>query len=315
MTIAVLGEAIVDLIMDEDGRYRPHLGGSPYNVAIALARQGTAVSYLSNLSDDRFGEQFYNALSAEGVTVAASRRSPWPTSIAMITVDEGGQPTYRLYREGIADKDTSLSEILSALPQEVSMFHSGSLAMTPSQLPKLKAVFEHLRTVGVPISIDLNIRARASIDLDKYLQGVRSLLPLANIVKASDEDLLAFGLHKEPMDTARLFHGEMQGGVFVFTRGAGGAAALADGATIEARARAVSQLKDTVGAGDTFHAAFLSCLLLRDAIPKDEAAWSATTLRESLEFAAAAAAINVSREGCSPPTRSEVLSLLESSAP
>ena len=39
MTIAVIGEALIDFMAGEDGAYRPNLGGSPYNVALGLARQ------------------------------------------------------------------------------------------------------------------------------------------------------------------------------------------------------------------------------------------------------------------------------------
>ena len=91
MTIAVLGEALIDLIAGDDGAYRPHLGGSPYNVAIGLARQGIDVSYLSSLSDDSFGDQLRESLSNEKVTVPLQRRSLWPTSLAVVTVDDGGQ--------------------------------------------------------------------------------------------------------------------------------------------------------------------------------------------------------------------------------
>ena len=45
MTVAVLGEGIVDLIQDNEGAYRPHLGGSPYNVATALARYEETVFF------------------------------------------------------------------------------------------------------------------------------------------------------------------------------------------------------------------------------------------------------------------------------
>ena len=47
MTVAVLGEALIDLIVGDDGGYRPHLCGSPFNVAQGIARQGIDVSYLS----------------------------------------------------------------------------------------------------------------------------------------------------------------------------------------------------------------------------------------------------------------------------
>lgn len=39
MSIAVLGEALIDFIMNQDGSYRPYLGGSPYNVAIGLSKR------------------------------------------------------------------------------------------------------------------------------------------------------------------------------------------------------------------------------------------------------------------------------------
>ena len=122
MSIAVLGEALIDLIVGDDGAYRPHLGGSPFNVAIGLARQGIPVSYLSVLSDDCFGDQLYAALTQANVAVPIGRRSLWPTSLAMVTLDDHGTPSYRLYREGIADKDTSLKEVLANLPEDVKLF-------------------------------------------------------------------------------------------------------------------------------------------------------------------------------------------------
>ena len=93
MTVAVLGEALIDFIVDSDGAYRPHLGGSPFNVAIGLAREGIDVSYLSPFSDDTFGNQLREALLDEGVKVPLQRRSLWPTSLALVTNDDNGQPT------------------------------------------------------------------------------------------------------------------------------------------------------------------------------------------------------------------------------
>ena len=149
MSIAVLGEALIDFIVGEDGAYRPHLGGSPFNVAIGLARQGVPVSYLSPFSDDTFGDQLHDALADEGVDLPLQRRSLWPTSLALVTIDEQGLPTYRLYREGIADKDTSFEEIAGNLPDGLEIFHTGSLAITPSQLPKIRKLFEYLHDRGV----------------------------------------------------------------------------------------------------------------------------------------------------------------------
>ena len=312
MSIAVLGEALIDFIVDESGAYRPHLGGSPYNVAIGLARQGMEVSYLSPLSDDTFGDRLRDSLEREGVRLPIRRRSLCPTSLALVAVDDEGIPSYRLYREGIADKDTSFEEIAANLPPELKIFHTGSLAITPSQLPKIRRLFDFLHTRLVLISIDVNIRLRASIDTEAYLQGVRSLLPLADIVKASDEDLGALKLADNARDAAAIAYGHMGSGILVLTEGRGGALLIHEQGEIEKRAYPIAKVKDTIGAGDTFHSALLAALMRGGVLDDSLGERPQGVLGDAVDFAGAAAAINVSRAGCSPPTKLEVDQFIES---
>ena len=312
MSVAVLGEALIDFIIGDDGAYRPNLGGSPYNVAIGLARQDVAVSYLSALSDDTFGDQLHESLKNEGVVVPIIRRSLWPTSLALVTIDEEGLPTYRLYREGIADKDTSFEEIEANLPADLQIFHTGSLAITPSQLPKIHKLFDLLRSRDVLISIDINIRLRASVDTKAYLDGVRSLLARANIVKASDDDLAALELDAIPRKAADIAHAAMGSGLLVLTEGRGGAVLINERGAIERAAYPITHLQDTVGAGDTFHSAFLAALLRTGKVEGSLESVSQDSLGDAVDFACAAAAINVSRAGCSPPTKTEVAEFIAS---
>ncbi len=306
MSVAVLGEALIDFIVGDDGAYRPHLGGSPYNVAIGLARQGVPVSYLSAFSDDAFGDRLRDYLAEEGVRLPLARRSLWPTSLALVTIDDEGLPNYRLYREGIADKDTSYEEIEANLPGDLEVFHTGSLAITPSQLPKIRRVFELARSRGAVISVDINIRLRASIDTGAYLAGVRSLLPVADIVKASDEDIDALGLDKDTRRSAARAYAEMGSGMLLLTEGRGGALLHTEKGIIEKSAYPIADVKDTVGAGDTFHAAFIAALCRGGVIGRPLSAADPDVLGDAVDFACAAAAINVSRVGCSPPTEDEV---------
>ncbi len=306
MSVAVLGEALIDFIVGDDGAYRPHLGGSPYNVAIGLARQGVPVSYLSAFSDDAFGDRLRDYLAEEGVRLPLARRSLWPTSLALVTIDDEGMPNYRLYREGIADKDTSYEEIEAYLPGDLEVFHTGSLAITPSQLPKIRRVFELARSRGAVISVDINIRLRASIDTGAYLAGVRSLLPVADIVKASDEDIDSLGLDKDTRRSAARAYAEMGSGMLLLTEGRGGALLHTEKGIIEKSAYPIADVKDTVGAGDTFHAAFIAALCRGGVIGRPLSAADPDVLGDAVDFACAAAAINVSRVGCSPPTEDEV---------
>ena len=312
MTVAVLGEALIDFIVGDDGAYRPHLGGSPYNVAIGLARQGVAVSYLSPFSDDTFGDQLRDSLIHEGVAVPQVRRSRWPTSLALVTIDKVGLPTYRLYREGIADKDATFEEIVTNLPDDLQVFHTGSLAITPSQLPKVRKLFDLMHSRGVIVSVDINIRLRASLNTKAYLDGVRSLMELADIVKASDEDIEALQLDPDPRRSAELAFAAMKSGMLVFTEGRGGAVLINAHGSIEKSAYPIANIEDTVGAGDTFHSAFLAALLRTGQLNKALNEISQDSLGGAVDFACAAAAINVSRKGCSPPTQKEVEDFIES---
>lgn len=312
MTVAVLGEALIDLVEIGDGTFRAHLGGSPFNFAIGLARQGIATTYLSPLSEDDFGGRLREALRREGVQMPNARRSHWPTSLAIVTLDGDGNPAYRLYRARIADKDTTFEEIEAHLPPDLSLFHTGSLAITPSQLPKVRQLLLLLRGRGVRISIDLNIRLRASADTNAYLDGVRSLFPLADIVKASDDDLAAFSFDSDPGRNAQTVRREMGDGLFVLTRGGRGAELHTAAWSIEREAFAVAGVGDTIGAGDAFHAALIAALMRSGAIGVPPGLIDRSALGHALDFACAAAAINVTRAGCSPPTRQEVESFLGS---
>ncbi|MEM9386005.1 MAG: carbohydrate kinase [Pseudomonadota bacterium] len=307
MSIAVVGEALIDFIATGAGSYQPHLGGSPFNVAIGLARQGMDVSYLSPLSDDGFGQQLLEALHHEGVKAINPRRSPWPTSLALVTVAADGMPSYRLYREGIADKDTTFEALRDLLPASLQIFHTGSLAITPSQLPKLRRLFGLLRERGVLISVDINIRLGASVDTQAYLSGVRSLFSWCDLIKASDEDLDAMDLAPTAREAAVRVHERMpNGGMVVLTEGSGGSVLIDAQGQLECPAYAVARVEDTVGAGDTFHSAFLAGLVRADALPGGRVQLSREALADLLDAACAAAAINVSRRGCSPPTADEV---------
>ena len=306
MTIAVYGEALIDFIEGADGAYRPHLGGSPYNVAIGLARQGVDTSYLSSLSDDGFGDQLFQSLVNEDVRLPLRRRSLWPTSLALVNLDSKGQATYRLYREGIADKDTGFEEIASCIPDDLRVFHTGSLAITPSQLAKIRQVFSLVKQRGVLISIDINIRVRASIDQNRYLQGVRPLLSRDDILKACDEDLSTLGISKDIRETAEIIYEEMKGGILVLTEGDGGAIVYSPRGIVARESYRIDKVADTVGAGDTFHSAFLAYLSCGSKLTDSVGDISLEDLGHALKFACAAAAINVSRAGCSPPTREEV---------
>jgi len=143
---------------------------------------------------------------------------------------------------------------------------------------------------------------------------VRSLLPMADIVKASDEDLEPFGLAENPRDAAARAHEIMGSGILVLTEGKGGALLYTANGVLERAAFDIARVEDTIGAGDTFHSALLASLTRSGAIAPPYRDIDPDVLGQAVEFACAAAAINVSRAGCSPPTQAEVEDFMRSSA-
>ena len=103
--IMISGEALIDLIPDpvKADAYDAVLGGSPYNVAIGLARLGAPTAFISRLSADGNGEALAGALAANGVDLSFVARDMRPTTLAFVmrgTAKTGSR--YSFYLDGTA---------------------------------------------------------------------------------------------------------------------------------------------------------------------------------------------------------------------
>ena len=198
INVAVFGEALFDMIQQENGDYRPYIGGSPYNVARSFARQGLSCSYLSPISTDFLGDKIFQSVNDDGITIPEHNRSPRTTSLALVYKDEEGKPDYRLYRKQVADLDISVEKLFSIMPNDIQLFHTGSLVLVPEMLDVLIPVITKLKTLGGKISIDVNVRKGVMVNHEQYVASIWRFVEFADIVKVSDEDLLLKGLTGEP---------------------------------------------------------------------------------------------------------------------
>src|ERR1700683_2530785 len=103
--IMISGEALIDLIPDpvKADAYDAVLGGSPYNVAIGLARLGSQTAFVSRISADGNGEALAAALAASGVDLGFVARDMRPTTLAFVmrgTAKTGSR--YSFYLDGTA---------------------------------------------------------------------------------------------------------------------------------------------------------------------------------------------------------------------
>lgn len=299
-SIYVLGEALMDCVATPDGLLRPHVGGSPFNLARAASLRGATVAFLNRFSQDQFGEQMQAQLSKDkvGMVLGTSRL---PTSLAVVQVKDG-QPSYGFYREGIADRDYSVEEVLQTLSQQSpGVLHTGSLMLVPPEHHKVLAVLQGAKAQGWIISVDVNLRPKLAADLGAYVAAVQQVAALADWIKASDEDLelLGFGAAKKntAADIARSFAAQGASRI-ALTFGGDGAWLSVDGQSAQDAAPVVRVI-DTVGAGDTFWG---NCLADWTLQPENAAARVTDTLKNAMR----AAAINCTRAGCQPPTHAEL---------
>ena len=88
------GEALMDFTRQAGGGYAPHPGGSPYNVAVALARQDVPTAFLGQISRDLFGEQLLAHLQNSGVDTSLVSRSARPSTLAFADTLGQAEPQY-----------------------------------------------------------------------------------------------------------------------------------------------------------------------------------------------------------------------------
>ncbi len=303
----VAGEALVDIVRRPDGSVAEHVGGSPLNVAIGLARLGHPVELATHVADDRHGRLILDHLRADDVALVPGSVSAQRTTTATAILDDRGSATYEFDIEWRLDQP---------MPGEFGHFHTGSIAAS------LQPGAERVREVmlgarrSATISFDPNCRPSLIGSSQDARAPLEQLIGLSDVVKASDEDIAwLYGDGADVAEVLRLW-ARLGPSVLVATLGAKGALVhFAGGETRDVPVRSITVV-DTVGAGDSFQSGLLSGLLdagligdpgartrLGDAGPDE--------VMPAVERAIAASAITVSRAGAWPPTRAELADLTQ----
>jgi len=304
----VCGEALMDVFAAGDTptgvALDARVGGSPFNVAVGLARLAQPVAFFSALSTGFLGDRLLRALTDEGVDVSAVPRLDAPTTLGLVGLDAAGVPSYAFYGEGAADRLLA-PEAIERLPQGVRAIHVGSYATVVEPVAStLRTLIERAHETTL-IAYDPNIRLNVEPDLARWRETLDWTTRRAHLLKISDEDLhlLLPGTDPQAFAAQALAQGVR---LVVVTRGGEGALAWTADAHAAAEPVKVSVI-DTVGAGDTFQAALLTWLAENDRLsPQALGRLSAGDLRDALGFAARAAAITCSRRGADMPRRADV---------
>lgn len=309
--IAVCGEALIDLVDDGDGLFRAHPGGSPANVAVGLSRLEIPVALIARVSQDAFGRLLRAHLIDNGVDLRYLVTAAELSTLAVVSLDGAGVASYAFYANGTADWQWESGQLPAALPAEVVALHSGSLALSIE--PAASMVTELLRSERargqVTISLDPNVRPAFEDDQAAARRRVERQVGLADVVKASAEDLAWLAPGESPSHVARRWQ-ELGPKIVIVTLGETGALAVGPNGQEINRSSPPVELVDTVGAGDAFTAGLLAAMERNELLGAPNrsalAALSAETLATVIDEAALVAAITCSRRGADSPTRDQV---------
>jgi fructokinase len=310
--IVVGGEALVDLV-DGDGSLQPVAGGGPFNTAVALGRLEVPVAFLGSISRDTYGQMLAERLVESGVDMSFVRRSDAPTARALVRRQHDGDTEYTFEVE-----DTSLTDFsprdLPILPEDAWALHVGTLSLA---IDPPAVAYEALvdREAGRrQIILDPNVRPAIFGDVATYRRRFERLAQLADIVKLSEADAAWIYPRLRVDDVIELILG-FGPRVIAVTRGKNGAAAATNGAFVEVAGVPVTVV-DTIGAGDTFGAAFIAALVDEAALgPQSSRPIDEPVLARAVAYAVAASAITCTRTGAVPPSRSEIQAQLAALSP
>ena len=160
----VVGESLIDVVHRPDGSAREHVGGSPANVAVGLARLGHDVTLATMIGDDERGTRITTLLGEEGVTLTARSVGGRPTSVATSTLDATGAAAYSFDLAWELDKDQPL--------EGLTHVHTGSIAATLE--PGASAVLGTLQSARLSSMTTTLLGRRSNKCEEKFQAGLTS---------------------------------------------------------------------------------------------------------------------------------------------
>ena len=315
-----IGETLIDFIpvqkdksLKEVSGFERVAGGAPMNVAIAVAKYGGKSVMLTKIANDHFGDYIIDVLKENGVETSYCLRSDeGETGLAFVSVDQHGERSFNFYRKNAADLLLSPEEVKLEGFQQGDILHFCSVDLIESPMKQThKKVIDDVRKKGGIVSFDPNVRLPLWPDAESCRQTINEFLPLADMIKISDEELAFItGIEKENEAIESLFVGNVK--VVVYTKGSKGAVIyLENGEKFEDQGFKVT-VADTTGAGDAFIGGFLSELISLDISIENLGQKVSEKHRKILTFANASGALTASVKGAihAAPAKQHVLNFI-----
>ena len=255
----VLGDAVVDLLPESDGRLLPCPGGAPANVAVGIARLGGTSGFIGRVGDDPFGALMQRTLLTEGVDITYLKQDEWHrTSTVLVDLNDQGERSFTFMVRPSADLFLETTDLPCWRHGEWLHLCSIALSAEPSRTSAFTAMTA-IRHAGGFVSFDPNIREDLWQDEHLLRLCLRQALQLADVVKLWEEEWrLISGKTQNDWDICALAK-EYEIAMLLVTKGAEGVVVCYRGQVHHFAGMSVNCV-DSTGAGDAFVAGLLTGL-------------------------------------------------------
>ncbi len=255
----VLGDAVVDLLPESDGRLLPCPGGAPANVAVGIARLGGTSGFIGRVGDDPFGALMQRTLLTEGVDITYLKQDEWHrTSTVLVDLNDQGERSFTFMVRPSADLFLETTDLPCWRHGEWLHLCSIALSAEPSRTSAFTAMTA-IRHAGGFVSFDPNIREDLWQDEHLLRLCLRQALQLADVVKLSEEEWrLISGKTQNDREICALAK-EYEIAMLLVTKGAEGVVVCYRGQVHHFAGMSVNCV-DSTGAGDAFVAGLLTGL-------------------------------------------------------
>jgi len=251
--VYTLGESLLDIIFSENGQINAKAGGSMLNTAVSLGRSGIDVSMISETGDDETAKIILRFLERNNVNSKFIKKYyHQSTSVALAFLDKEKKPTYSIHK---SYPEKRMLPLPGNFDKNDVLAFGSMYSIEPSIRHELVQIISHAKNSGSILIFDPNIRSHR-IDKGFLRDALLENIALANIVKASDEDLLnIFGklTYEEYFSEIKKINPKA---LFVITLGKEGVVAFYREIVISLPANEVV-LVSTIGAGDAFTAGMI----------------------------------------------------------
>jgi 2-dehydro-3-deoxygluconokinase len=266
-----VGEVMVELARQNDGRFGIGCGGDTFNTAVYLARAGIDVGYASALGDDRYSDDIVAMAKAEGISTDLVLRAPGRLpGLYLIETDAKGERSFSYWRDASPARDlfemADWGKIAEAMMAARLIYFSGITLSLYSNigLGRFLAVVELARKNGVTIAFDGNFRPRGwKGDLPRTRTVFAEALKRVDLALPTYDDEAVLWGDPSPEATIDRMHAFGISEIVV-KNGPSSALVSAGGQTEQVPVPEVVVPVDTTAAGDSFNAGYLAARLTGD---------------------------------------------------